>query len=93
MRIETGAQTVSGVSSANRTSGVAKTRQNQGSQTAQSPFQVQLTNMVDKLSQVQPSSGELRPEKVAEISSKLAQGNYSISGNSVAEKLLLSLKS
>lgn len=90
MRIDTGSQTsVSGVSPVSQASGAGRVQATQGSQAVQSAFQVHLTNL---LSQVQPSSGEARPEKVAEISSKLAQGNYSISGNNVAEKLLLSLK-
>jgi negative regulator of flagellin synthesis FlgM len=53
---------------------------------------VQLTTLVEKLSGVQPSSGEIRPEKVADIGGKLAQANYSISGQDVAAKLMLALQ-
>ncbi len=58
----------------------------------QSPFNVQLTNMVEKLSSVQPSSGEVRTEKVKDISQQLASGNYNISGQDVAAKMLLTLQ-
>jgi negative regulator of flagellin synthesis FlgM len=58
----------------------------------QSPFSVQLTNMVEKLSSVQPSTGEIRPEKVQEISRQLAAGSYNISGQDVAEKMLALLQ-
>lgn len=93
MRIESGAQTtVSGVSSTSRASGPGRPHASQSSQAVQSPFQVQLTNLVEKLSGVQPSSGEIRPEKVADIGGKLAQGNYSISGQDVAAKLMLALQ-
>jgi negative regulator of flagellin synthesis FlgM len=53
---------------------------------------VQLTNLVERLAGVQASSGDIRPEKVADISSRLAQGNYSISSKDVAAKMLLVLK-
>lgn len=90
MRIDSGSQTsVSGVSSVSKTSGTGRVQASKGNEAVQSAFQVHLTNL---LSQVQPSSGEVRPEKVAEISNKLAQGNYAISGSDVAAKLLLTLK-
>lgn len=57
----------------------------------QSPFNVQLTNMVEKLSSVQPSSGEVRADKVQDISQQLASGSYNISGQDVAEKMLRAL--
>lgn len=93
MRIESGTQTtVAGVSATSRTSGAGRTHAAQGSQAVQSPFQVQLTNLVEKLSGVQASSGDIRPEKVADIGSRLAQGNYSISGQDIAAKLMLALQ-
>ena len=58
----------------------------------QSPFNVQLTNMVEKLSGVQASSGEIRPDKVQAISQQLANGSYNISGQDVAAKMLLALQ-
>ncbi len=59
----------------------------------QSPFNVQLTNMVDKLSGVQASSGDIRTEKVDAIRQQLTDGSYNISGQDVASKLLLALQS
>lgn len=59
---------------------------------AGSPFSVQLTNMVEKLGTVQPSSGEIRSEKVQDISRRLADGSYNISGQDVAAKMLLALQ-
>jgi len=58
----------------------------------QSPFNVQLSSMVEKLSGVQPSNGEIRTEKVQNISRQLASGQYSISGQNVAAKMLLALQ-
>lgn len=90
MRIDTGTQsTVSSVSSVNHAGSVNRTQAVKGSQAVQSAFQVQLTNL---LAEVQPSSGAVRPDKVAEISNKLSEGNYSISGQDVASKLLLTIK-
>lgn len=93
MRIESGSQpTVSGVSAASRPGAPGRTQPVQGGQGVQSAFQVQLSNLVEGLSSVQASSGVVRPDKIAEISSRLAQGNYSISGSEVAAKMLLALQ-
>lgn len=93
MRIESGSQSaVSGVSATSRPGAAGRTPSVQGGQAVHSAFQVQLTNLVEGLSSVQASSGVVRPDKVSEISTRLAEGNYSISGSEVAAKLLLALQ-
>lgn len=92
MRIDSATTAIFGAQPVMKT---AKSEASQSAQSAaavQSPFSVQLTNMVDKLSSVQPSSGEIRPDKVQNISQQLASGNYNISGQAAAEKMLLALQ-
>ena len=93
MRIDSSTTAIFGAQPVMKTakSEAAKTVK-QGSE-VQSPFNVQLTNMVEKLSGVQPSSGEVRSEKVQSISQQLANGSYNISGQDVAAKMLLALQS
>ena len=89
MRIDSSTTAIFGAQPVMKTN---KSEAVRSTQAAQSPFSVQLTNMVEKLSGVQPSSGEIRPEKVSAISQQLANGSYNISGQDVASKMLLALQ-
>lgn len=75
-----------------KSQGAGSIKELKSSEGVKSPFSLQLTNMVTRLSDIKPSSGEIRPEKVAEISRRLADGSYNISGQAVAEKMLAVLK-
>ncbi len=92
MRIDNATTAIFGAQPIMKTAKSESARETKSTSDVQSPFSVQLTNMVDKLSSVQPSSGEVRPEKVQSISQQLASGNYSISGQDVAAKMLLALQ-
>lgn len=93
MRIDTNAQSmIFGVQPVQRTSETEKSRYARSAQGAESPFHVQLSDLLAKVSEVQPSNGEVRWEKVNQISEQLAQGNYNISGQDVAGKMLQLLK-
>lgn len=92
MRIDNATTAIFGTQPVMKTakSGAAQAAKSAGE--IQSPFSVQLSNMVEKLSGVQPSSGEIRTDKVQQISSQLASGSYNISGQDVAAKMLLALQ-
>lgn len=92
MRIDSNTTAIFGAQPVMKTAKSEAARYTKPNSDVQSAFNVQLTNMVDKLSGVQPSSGEIRPEKVQNISQQLASGNYSISGQDVAAKMLLAMK-
>lgn len=91
MRIDSATTAIFGIQPVMKSAKTDVMRETKSGSDVQSPFNVQLTNMVDKLSGVQPSSGEIRPEKVQNISQQLASGNYNISGQDVAAKMLLAL--
>ncbi|QOX77723.1 flagellar biosynthesis anti-sigma factor FlgM [Trichlorobacter lovleyi] len=93
MRIDSATTAIFGAQPVMKTAKSEASRSVQSTAAVQSPFSVQLTNMVEKLSGVQPSSGEIRPEKVQDISQQLASGSYNISGQDVAEKMLMALTS
>ncbi|ACD94226.1 flagellar biosynthesis anti-sigma factor FlgM [Trichlorobacter lovleyi] len=93
MRIDSATTAIFGAQPVMKTAKSEASRSVQSTAAVQSPFSVQLTNMVEKLSSVQPSSGEIRPEKVQDISQQLASGSYNISGQDVAEKMLMALTS
>ncbi len=93
MRIDSATTAIFGAQPVMKTAKSEASRSAQSTAAVQSPFSVQLTNMVEKLSGVQPSSGEIRPEKVQDISQQLASGSYNISGQDVAEKMLMALTS
>lgn len=92
MRIDSATTAIFGTQPVMRTAKSESARETKSTSDVQSPFSVQLTNMVDKLSSVKPSSGEIRPEKVQNISQQLASGNYNISGQDVATKMLQALQ-
>ncbi len=92
MRIDNSTTAIFGTQPIIRSSRTETARSASATGEVQSPFSVQLTNMVEKLSSVQPSSGEVRPEKVKDIGQQLASGNYNISGQDVAAKMLLTLQ-
>jgi anti-sigma28 factor (negative regulator of flagellin synthesis) len=91
MRIDSATTAIFGTQPIMKTAKSEAARYTKPSNDVQSPFSVQLTNTVEKLASVQPSSGEIRPEKVQNISQQLASGNYAISGQDVAAKMLLAL--
>lgn len=93
MRIDSATTAIFGAQPVMKTAKSEASRSVQSAAAVQSPFSVQLTNMVEKLSSVQPSSGEIRPDKVQDISQQLASGSYNISGQDVAEKMLMALTS
>lgn len=89
MRIDTSSQAaVFGVQPVVRSNETAKSRYANAAQDAGNPFQVQLSDLMAKLDGVQPSSGDVRWEKVNQIKEQLAQGSYNISGKEVAAKML-----
>lgn len=89
MRIDTSSQAmVFGVQPTMRNSETEKSRYARSAQGAESPFHVQLSDLMAKVDEVQPSNGEVRWEKVNQIKDQLAQGSYSISGQDVAAKML-----
>ncbi len=88
MRIDSATTAIYGAQPVMKTAKSEATRETRSTSAAQSPFSVQLTNM---LSGVQPSGGEVRTEKVQNISQQLASGNYNISGQDVASKMLMAL--
>lgn len=89
MRIDTSSQAmVFGVQPTMRSSETEKSRYARSAQGAESPFHVQLSDLMAKVDEVQPSNGEVRWEKVNQIKDQLAQGSYSISGQDVAAKML-----
>ncbi|MGD9644003.1 MAG: flagellar biosynthesis anti-sigma factor FlgM [Elusimicrobiales bacterium] len=89
MRIDTNSQTmVFGVQPVMRTNETTKSRYASAAQGAEKPFQVQLSDLMAKVAEVQPSNGEVRWEKVNQIKDQLAQGSYQISGQDVAAKML-----
>lgn len=93
MRIDTSAQAmVFGVKPVMRPSETEKSRYARSSQGAESPFHVQLSDLMAKVAEVQPSNGEVRWQKVNQIKEQLAQGSYNISGQDVAAKMLQLLK-
>lgn len=92
MRIDNATTAIFGAQPVMKTVKSEAARETKSTSAVQSPFSVQLTNMVDKLSGVQPSSGEVRPDKVQQISSQLANGSYNISGQDVAAKMMLALQ-
>lgn len=91
MRIDSSTTAIFGAQPVMKTAKSESARSTTSTSEVQSAFSVQLTNMVDKLSSVQPSSGEIRPDKVQNISQQLASGSYNISGQDVAEKMLQTL--
>lgn len=91
MRIDSATTAIFGAQPVMKTVKNESVREAKSASAVQSPFSVQLTNMVEKLSSVQPSSGEVRTEKVQSISQQLASGSYNISGQDVAAKMLLAL--
>lgn len=93
MRIDTSSPAmVFGVKPVTRSSETEKSRYANAAQSAESPFQVQLSDLMAKVADVQPSNGEVRWEKVNQIKDQLAQGSYNISGQDVATKMLQLLK-
>ncbi|MDK9717381.1 MAG: flagellar biosynthesis anti-sigma factor FlgM [Trichlorobacter sp.] len=92
MRIDSSTTAIFGAQPVIKTAKSEASRAPQASSGVQSPFSVQLTNMVEKLSSVQPSSGDIRLDKVQDISQQLANGSYNISGQDVAEKMLMALQ-
>ncbi len=93
MRIDSSTTALFGTQPVTKTNRSEATKSLRSGSEVQSPFSVQLTNMVDKLSGVQASSGEIRTEKVDTIRQQLTDGSYNISGQDVASKLLLALQS
>ncbi len=91
MRIDSSTTAIFGAQPVMKTAKSESVRSTTSASEVQSAFSVQLTNMVEKLSNVQPSSGEIRPDKVQNISQQLANGSYNISGKDVAEKMLQTL--
>lgn len=91
MRIDSSTTAIFGAQPVMKTAKSEAARETKSTSGVQSPFSVQLTNMVEKLSSVQPSGGDIRPEKVQDISQRLADGSYNISGQDVAAKMLLAL--
>ncbi len=91
MRIDSSTTAIFGAQPVMKTAKSESVRSTKSASEVQSAFNVQLTNMVEKLGSVQPSSGEIRPDKVQNISQQLANGSYNISGQDVAEKLLQTL--
>lgn len=93
MRIDTSSQAmVFGVKPVMRPHETEKSRYARSSQGPESPFHVQLSDLMAKVADVQPSNGEVRWEKVNQIKQQLAQGSYNISGQAVAAKMLQLLK-
>ena len=93
MRIDGNATSmILGVQQATRTGEVDKSRPVRAAQGVSSAFNVQLSDLLAKIDDVQPSSGDIRMEKVNAIKAQLAQGTYNISGAAVAEKMLKLLK-
>lgn len=93
MRIDATTQpTVFGVKPVMRPAETEKSRYTRSVQGAGSPFQVQLSDLLSKVDEVQPSGGDVRWEKVNQIKDQLAQGSYNISGQDVATKMLQLLK-
>jgi len=93
MRIDTSSQAmVFGVKPVMRTAETEKSRYASAAQGTQSAFQVQLSDLMAKVAEVQPSNGDVRWEKVNQIKDQLAQGSYNISGQDVAAKMLQLLK-
>lgn len=93
MRIDTSSQAmVFGVKPVMRPNETEKSRYARSSQGTESPFHVQLSDLMAKVADVQPSNGEVRWEKVNQIKEQLAQGSYNISGQDVAAKMLQLLK-
>lgn len=93
MRIDTTSQPmIFGVQPVTRSSETEKSRYARAPQGTESPFHVQLSDLMAKVSEVQPSNGEVRWEKVNQIKEQLAQGSYNISGQDVAAKMLQLLK-
>lgn len=92
MRIDSSTTAIFGNQPVMKTAKNESVRSTTGARDVQSPFSVQLTNMVEKLSTVPPSGGEVRPDKVQDISRQLADGSYNISGQDVAAKMLLALQ-
>ncbi len=89
MRIDTSSQAMLfGVQPVMRTNEASKSRYANGAQGAEKPFQVQLSDLMAKVAEVQPSNGEVRWDKVNQIKDQLAQGSYQISGQDVAAKML-----
>lgn len=91
MRISSAASQF-GITPINKTTRTEAAGKATASSESQSPFSVQLTNLVSSLFETQPSSGEIRPEKVEDISRRLAEGSYNISGQAVATKILAVLQ-
>ena len=93
MRIDTGSQAmVFGVQPVMRSNEVEKSRYTRSAQGVASPFHVQLSDLMAKVADVQPSNGEVRWEKVRDIKEQLSDGSYNISGQDVASKMLLAIK-
>lgn len=93
MRIDTGSQAmVFGVQPVMRSSDVEKSRYTRSAQGVSSPFSVQLSDLMAKVADVQPSSGDVRWDKVRNIKEQLADGSYNISGQDVAEKMLAMIR-
>ncbi|MGB4598524.1 MAG: flagellar biosynthesis anti-sigma factor FlgM [Trichlorobacter sp.] len=89
MRIDTSSQAmIFGVQPVMRTAETEKSRYARGVQGAESAFHVQLSDLMAKVAEVEPSNGEVRMEKVNQIKNQLAQGSYNISGQDVAAKML-----
>ncbi len=83
---------VFGVQPVMRTSEVEKSRYTRAAEGTSSAFNVQLSDLMAKIDEVQPSNGDIRLDKVRDIKDRLAQGTYNISGQDVAGKMLQLLK-
>lgn len=89
MRIDGNSQaTIFGVQPVVKSSETEKSRYSRSVQSSDSPFHVQLTDLMSKVGGVQASSGEIRWDKVNQIKEQLAQGAYNISGQDVAAKIM-----
>lgn len=89
MKIDTSSQAmIFGVQPVMRTAETEKSRYARGAQGTESAFHVQLSDLLAKVAEVEPSNGEVRMEKVNQIKAQLAQGSYNISGHDVAAKML-----
>lgn len=93
MRIDANSTSLlAGVQPVTRSSEVEKSRYTRGTEGTSSAFNVQLTDLIAEIDKVQPSSGDLRMDKVNAIKEQLAQSTYNISGQDVAGKMLQLLK-
>lgn len=93
MKIDADFLTASALGATSPLKAVQQTLTSQSTSDIQSPFQVQLTSLVNNTNTVNSSFADVRIDKVNEISDRLANGTYNISSVAVAEKMLQILRS